>query len=140
MIHKQSIFPKIFVLALFIISLVACSGSKQENTSPTEIADTLTPTLLATLTVPPPPTATTSTTLAALGDTRTRPADGMTMVYEGAEDDSPITILTGPVADQAALRGLLTRIWDLNLTVISSAENVSFSIQYLQSSSKTLSS
>jgi hypothetical protein len=45
--------------------------------------------------------------------------DGMTMVYEGAEDDSPITILSGPVVDQAALRGLLTRIWDLNLTLIS---------------------
>ena len=45
--------------------------------------------------------------------------DGMTMIYEGAEDDSPITILAGPVADQAALRGLLTRIWDLNLTLLS---------------------
>jgi hypothetical protein len=45
--------------------------------------------------------------------------DGMTMIYESAEDDSPITILTGPVADQAALRGLLTKIWDLNLTLIS---------------------
>jgi hypothetical protein len=45
--------------------------------------------------------------------------DGMTMIYESAEDDSPITILTGPVADQAALRGFLTKIWDLNLTLIS---------------------
>jgi len=45
--------------------------------------------------------------------------DGMTMIYEGAEDDSPITILTGLVVDQAALRGLLTRIWDLNLILIS---------------------
>jgi hypothetical protein len=45
--------------------------------------------------------------------------DGMTMVYEGAEDDSPTTILTGPVVDQAALRGLLARIWDLNLTLLS---------------------
>ncbi|UCF23977.1 MAG: hypothetical protein JSV72_00105 [Ralstonia sp.] len=45
--------------------------------------------------------------------------DGMTVTYEGAEDDSPITVLTGPVVDQAALRGLLTKIWDLNLTVIS---------------------
>ena len=45
--------------------------------------------------------------------------DGMTMTYEGAQDDSPVTILTGPVVDQAALRGLLTRIWDLNLTLLS---------------------
>jgi hypothetical protein len=29
------------------------------------------------------------------------------------------TILTGPVADQAALHGLLARILDLNLTLIS---------------------
>jgi len=45
--------------------------------------------------------------------------DGITMTYEGTQDDSPITILTGPVADQSALRGILTKIWDLNLTVIS---------------------
>jgi len=45
--------------------------------------------------------------------------DGMTIAYEGAQDDSPITVLTGPVVDQAALRSLLTKIWDLNLTLIS---------------------
>jgi len=45
--------------------------------------------------------------------------DGMAMTYEGAGDDSPITVLTGPVVDQAALRGLLTKIWDLNLALIS---------------------
>jgi len=45
--------------------------------------------------------------------------DGMTIAYEGAKDDSPITVLTGPVVDQAALRSLLTKIWDLNLTLIS---------------------
>ena len=45
--------------------------------------------------------------------------DGMTMTYEGAEGNSPITVLTGPVVDQAALRGLLTKIWDLNLALIS---------------------
>jgi hypothetical protein len=33
--------------------------------------------------------------------------------------DSGVTTLTGPLADQAALRGILTRIWDLNLTLIS---------------------
>jgi hypothetical protein len=45
--------------------------------------------------------------------------NGMAMTYEGAGDDSPITVLTGPVVDQAALRGLLTKIWDLNLALIS---------------------
>jgi hypothetical protein len=30
-----------------------------------------------------------------------------------------ITTLTSTVADQAALCGILTRIWDLNLTVVS---------------------
>jgi len=41
------------------------------------------------------------------------------VIYEGAEDGSPITVLTSPVVDQAALRGLLTKIWDLNLTLVS---------------------
>jgi len=40
--------------------------------------------------------------------------DDVTLTY-----DSGVTTLTGPVADQAALRGILTRIWDLNLTLIS---------------------
>jgi hypothetical protein len=38
----------------------------------------------------------------------------MAISHEGGE-----TILTGPVADQAALHGLLIRIRDLNLTLIS---------------------
>ena len=45
--------------------------------------------------------------------------DGMTLTYKGTKGDSPITTLTGPVVDQAALRSLLTKIWDLNLTLIS---------------------
>lgn len=32
---------------------------------------------------------------------------------------TPITTLVGSVADQPALRGLLCKLWDLNLTVIS---------------------
>ena len=44
---------------------------------------------------------------------------GLAMCYEGAEDDSPLTVLTGPIADQAALRGILCRIWDLNLALLS---------------------
>lgn len=43
--------------------------------------------------------------------------DGMAMIYKGTEGDSPTTLLTGPVVDQAALRSLLGRIWDLNLTL-----------------------
>jgi hypothetical protein len=45
--------------------------------------------------------------------------DGMAIVYEGEEHERPVTLLTGPVVDQAALRGLLAKIWDLNLNVIS---------------------
>ncbi len=43
----------------------------------------------------------------------------MTVTFEYTNDASPVTTLTGPVADQAALRGILNRIWDLNLTVLS---------------------
>jgi hypothetical protein len=38
----------------------------------------------------------------------------MTVTFE-----SDITTLTGPVVDQAALRGILDKIWDLNLMLIS---------------------
>jgi len=41
------------------------------------------------------------------------------MTITSAEDDGqPITTLTGPVADQAALRGILNKLWDLNLTLL----------------------
>jgi hypothetical protein len=33
--------------------------------------------------------------------------------------DPPVTSLSGPVVDQASLRGILIRIWNLNLTLIS---------------------
>ena len=45
--------------------------------------------------------------------------DGLTITFESGSDGSPITILTGPVVDQAALRGILFKIWDLNLALIS---------------------
>ena len=32
---------------------------------------------------------------------------------------NPVTVLTGPLADQAELRGLLIKIWDLNLELVS---------------------
>jgi hypothetical protein len=40
--------------------------------------------------------------------------NGMTITFEGG-----ITTLTGTVADQPKLRGILSKIWDLNLTLIS---------------------
>lgn len=40
--------------------------------------------------------------------------EGMEMSYEGE-----VTVLKGPVVDQAALHGLLARVRDLNLTLIS---------------------
>ncbi len=33
-------------------------------------------------------------------------------------DGRAMTVLRGPVVDQAALRGILTQLWDLNLTVL----------------------
>jgi hypothetical protein len=42
--------------------------------------------------------------------------EGMTMTQQ--RDKGDITLLTGLVADQAALRGLLNQIWDFNLAVI----------------------
>lgn len=43
--------------------------------------------------------------------------DGMKIESEQAGDDSQITTLSGPVTDQAALRGILTKLWNLNLTL-----------------------
>ena len=45
--------------------------------------------------------------------------NGMTIEFGNASDGSPTTVLTGRVADQPKLRGILSKIWDLNLTVIS---------------------
>lgn len=41
--------------------------------------------------------------------------DGFTVMH----NDGGNTMLTGPVLDQAALRGILSRLWDLNLVLIS---------------------
>ena len=43
----------------------------------------------------------------------------MAVTYERRGDGSHITVLTSIVPDQAALRGILARIWDLNLTLLS---------------------
>ncbi len=45
--------------------------------------------------------------------------DGMTIAFEGEKCTLPITTLTGTVVDQAALRGTLAKIWDLNLVLVS---------------------
>ena len=44
--------------------------------------------------------------------------NGMMIATEQGKD-GVITTLKGLVADQAALRGILNKLWDLNLTVIS---------------------
>jgi hypothetical protein len=43
----------------------------------------------------------------------------LTVTLEYTSGQPPITTLTGAVADQAALRGMLCRLWDLNLTIVS---------------------
>ena len=46
-------------------------------------------------------------------------AGGMTMTVENGDDGPPTTTLTGTVADQAALQGLLRRLYSLGLPLIS---------------------
>ncbi|MFC1975763.1 hypothetical protein ACFLXQ_05150 [Chloroflexota bacterium] len=46
-------------------------------------------------------------------------AGGMTITVESGGDDPPVTNLTGVVADQAALQGLLRRLYSLGLPLIS---------------------
>jgi hypothetical protein len=48
---------------------------------------------------------------------------GFALATVVAEDGSCTTILSGPIPDQAALRGTLTRIWDLNLEVVALFRN-----------------
>ena len=44
---------------------------------------------------------------------------GMTITVESQDDGPPVTTLTGPVADQAALQGLLRRLYSLGLPLLS---------------------
>jgi hypothetical protein len=46
-------------------------------------------------------------------------AGGMTITVESEGDGLPVTILTGTLADQAALHGLLRRLYALGLPLIS---------------------
>jgi hypothetical protein len=43
----------------------------------------------------------------------------MSIAAERTESGGSAVVLTGFLADQAALRGVLNRLWDLNLAVIS---------------------
>ena len=45
--------------------------------------------------------------------------NGLAVTLSSTTDQLPVTVLSGPVADQAALRGMLCKLWDLNLTLIS---------------------
>lgn len=49
--------------------------------------------------------------------------EGMTLTSGFDEDGRPITTLTGHLADQAALHGVLARIGDLNLVLISVSQS-----------------
>lgn len=42
---------------------------------------------------------------------------GLELMLSKEEDGSQVTTLSGQLSDQAALRGLLNRLWDLNLVV-----------------------
>jgi hypothetical protein len=44
--------------------------------------------------------------------------DGMSIAFEQAEDGSTVTVLSGSVADQAALYGLIGHMRDLGLPLI----------------------
>ncbi len=44
---------------------------------------------------------------------------GLTLSLERKVEGAPVTTLSGHVADQAALRGIVNKLWDLNLTLIS---------------------
>ena len=43
----------------------------------------------------------------------------MTVTLEQADNCLPVTMLTVHVVDQAKLRGILNKLWDLNLSLIS---------------------
>jgi hypothetical protein len=44
---------------------------------------------------------------------------GMEIVSGQETQTGRVTVLTGVIPDQGALRGLLTRVWDLNLVLLS---------------------
>jgi hypothetical protein len=44
---------------------------------------------------------------------------GMSISVDRAKDGVPVTTLTGSIVDQPALRGIVNRLWDLNLKLVS---------------------
>lgn len=54
-----------------------------------------------------------------LGDHWSDWCGGLSFASQALEDGSVVTTLTGLVADQAALRGILSKLWDLGLTLLS---------------------
>lgn len=44
---------------------------------------------------------------------------GFTITHTYAPDARPVTLLSGPVSDQAALYGLISRLRDIGVTLIS---------------------
>jgi len=54
-----------------------------------------------------------------LKDTWAEWLDGMVMSIQNFNDHTNSTTITVHVPDQAALRGVLNKLWDLNLTLIS---------------------
>ncbi len=42
----------------------------------------------------------------------------VTIAFGRTGDDPPLTVLTAQMIDQARLRGILNKLWDMNLTVI----------------------
>ena len=53
-----------------------------------------------------------------LGDRWSRWLHGLARTAEVREGPSQVTVLTVRVRDQAALRGVLNQLWDLNFTLI----------------------
>lgn len=52
-----------------------------------------------------------------LGERWTEHFDGLTLTIEHEPDGATLTVLAGPIVDQAALHGILIRIRDLGLTL-----------------------
>ena len=46
---------------------------------------------------------------------------GLDICHNQVSAEVQFSTLTGPVADQAALRGILNKLWDLNLTLLAVA-------------------
>ena len=43
---------------------------------------------------------------------------GMLIEHKVERSANPMTIIQGPISDQSALRGILIKLWDLNLILV----------------------